>query len=93
MQFYKIDRLFSKTQCGFKKHPTTIDHLLRLDTYARKELNKDHSVLSIYYHMEKAYDKTWRHGILKDMHCNEPRGRFPVYITNIMSKRMFKIKI
>ena len=41
------------------------DHLIRLETEIRKALVYDEHLVSVFYDLEKAYDRTWRYGILK----------------------------
>ena len=41
------------------------DHLIRMDTFIRKGFAIEEKVISIFFDMEKAYDKTWRYGIMR----------------------------
>ena len=50
------------------KNRSTIDQLVRLETFIRDAyVNKEHAV-SIFFDLEKAYDTTWKYGTLKDLH-------------------------
>ena len=49
--------------------------------------------ISIFFYMEKAYDKTWRYGIMRDIHGAGLRGKLPLSINQILHKRMFQIKL
>ncbi|GFO14934.1 2-oxoisovalerate dehydrogenase subunit beta, mitochondrial-like [Plakobranchus ocellatus] len=42
--------------------------------------------------LEKAYDTTWRYGILKDLFDLDFRGRLPIFILNFLKDRHFKVK-
>ena len=43
--------------------------------------------------MEKAYDGTWRHGIVMDMHTAGLRGRLPIFITKFLKHRTLSVRI
>ena len=65
--------LLASEQCGFRKKRSTADHLVRFDSYirnafAKKEKKKKEHVLAIFFDLEKAYDTTWKHGILSDLY-------------------------
>ncbi len=57
--------------------PETIDNLVRLESFIRNGfINKQH-VVSVFFDLEKAYDTTWKYGILSDLHNMGFRGRMP----------------
>ncbi|GBM30988.1 RNA-directed DNA polymerase from mobile element jockey [Araneus ventricosus] len=43
--------------------------------------------------MEKAYDKTWRYGILKDLYGIDFKGNLPIFIQNFLKTRSFRVRI
>ena len=43
--------------------------------------------------MEKAYDLTWRYGIIKDIYHTGLRGRLAKFIVNFLKERNFKVKV
>ena len=43
--------------------------------------------------MEKAYDTTWKHGILSDLYKTGLRGRLPMFICDFLSDRYFKVRV
>ncbi|GFO44865.1 Pol-like protein [Plakobranchus ocellatus] len=52
--------LMSKVQCGFRKDHSTLDHLIRLETFIKKAFARKKQVLVFFFDLEKAYDSTWR---------------------------------
>ena len=46
-----------------------------------------------FFYLKKAYDSTWKYGILKDLHGIELKGRLPRYIKEFLSKRRFRVKV
>ena len=55
-------------------------------------IKKEH-VVAIFFDLEKAYDTTWKHGILRDLHELGFRGRLPCFISNFLSDRLFQVRI
>ena len=55
-------------------------------------LKKEHCV-AIFFDLEKAYDTTWKYGIMKDLHDTGLRGRLPNFISNFLSDRSFNVRI
>jgi len=43
--------------------------------------------------LEKAYDTTWKYGILKDLHDAGLRGRLPLFIAGFLSDRKFQVRV
>jgi hypothetical protein len=43
-------------------------------------------------HTGKAYDTTWKYGILKDLFDMGLKGRLPNFISNFLSDRIFNVK-
>ena len=43
--------------------------------------------------LEKAYDTTWRYGILKDIHKLGLRGRLPTFIENFLADRTMQVQV
>ena len=79
----ETENLLAKEQCGFRKNHSTIDHLIRLESTVRNAfINKQH-VVAIFFDLEKAYDTTWKSGILSDLHELGFRGRLPLFLSLI----------
>ena len=55
-------------------------------------VNKDHLV-AVYFDLEKAYDTTWKYGIMKDLHDAGLRGHMPTFISKFLSNRKFSVRI
>ena len=49
--------------------------------------------MSIFFDIEKAYDKTWRHGILRDLFDLGLRGNLPIFIKNFLKLRRFQVRL
>ena len=67
------------------------DHLIRMDTFMRKGFANEEKVISIFFDLEKAYDKTRRYGIMRDLHEAGLRGRIPMFIDKILESCLFQV--
>ena len=73
-----------KVQCGFRKGRSTIDHLVRFETFVRDALVDGDQVVSVLFDLEKAYDTTWKYGILRDLKDLGFSGHLPIFISNFL---------
>ena len=85
--------LLSEKQCGFRKNHSTLDHLVRFETFIRKAFVKTEHVLTIFFDLEKAYDTTWKHGILADLWDLRFRGHLPRFIQSFLSECSFRVRV
>ncbi|GFS10648.1 RNA-directed DNA polymerase from mobile element jockey [Elysia marginata] len=70
----------------------TIDHLIRFESGIREAFARKKQVLAVFFDLEKAYDTTWKHGILMVLYDSNFRGRLPTFIQNFLSDRHFRVK-
>jgi hypothetical protein len=75
----------SNIQCGFRQGRSTLDHLVRFETFIRNAFAKKQHAVSIFFDLEKAYDTTWKYGILKDLFDMGLTGKLPNFISNFLS--------
>ena len=91
--YLESNDLISPIQSGFRSGRSTNDHLIRLETFIRDAfVNREH-VVSVFFDLEKAYDTTWRYGILKDLHDLGLRGRLPVFIRSFLEDRTMQVRV
>ena len=91
--FLQDNNIITKYQCGFQKGKSTTDHLVRLETYIRQGFVKNQHTVGIIFDLEKAYDTTWKGGIMKDLHEMGLKGRLPLFIDNFLKGRKFKVRL
>ena len=87
--YLENNKILTDIQCGFRKRKSTLDHLVRLESFIRDAFLNKQEVVSIFFDLEKAYDTTWKYGILKDLHVAGLRGRMPIFITKFLENRNF----
>ena len=91
IHYLEKKNILTKFQAGFRSERSTIDQLVRLDTFIRNAfINGDH-VVGVFFDLTKAYDTTWKYGIMKDLHAMGLRGSLPIFIQNFLSERTFNI--
>ena len=91
--FLESNNLISGNQAGFRKNYSTNDHLVRLESFIRDAFIKKEHCVAIFFDLEKAYDTTWKYGIMKDLHDIGLRGRLSNFISNFLSDRSFNVRI
>ncbi|GFV87622.1 probable RNA-directed DNA polymerase from transposon X-element [Trichonephila clavipes] len=85
--------LLSPLQSGFRKSRSTTDNLLRLETSIREAFVKKQYNISVFFDIKKAYDMSWRYGILRDLYAMDIRGNLPVFIKNFLNNRSFQVRL
>ena len=92
--YLESSSLIAEAQSGFRKTQSTMDHLVQFGTFVREGffLNREH-VESIFFDFEKAYDTTWKYGIMKRLHDMDLKGRLPLFIQNFLSQRKFRVRV
>ena len=91
--YLETEEKLSRYQCGFRKSRSTLDHLVRLETFIREAfINKEH-VTAVFFYLEKAFDTTWKHGILKDLYELGLKGNLPNFIKSFLNFRSFQVKV
>jgi len=86
--FWYLEKNKTITNCGFQKQRSTIDYLVKLESFVREAfIHKQHAV-AIFFDLEKPYDTTWKHGVMKDLFDIGQRGRLPVFIEGFLKNRL-----
>ena len=85
--------LLSEKQCGFRKNHSKLDHFVRFEIFIRNAFVKKEHVLAIFFDLEKAYNTTWKHGILADLWNLGFRGHLPRFIQSFLSERSFRVRL
>lgn len=80
-------------QWGFRAGEFILDHLVRLKTTARKALVKRQHCVPIFFDLERAYNTTWRWGVLRDLYSYGVRGRMLGCIKGFLSTRSYRVRL
>lgn len=85
--------LISPFQFGFRKNCSTLDPLLRLTNQIQQGFAKKCQTIGVFFDLEKAYDTTWRTGIMKQLHKMGMCGRMVRFIHSFLTDRFFKVRV
>ena len=84
-------KVITEYQSGFRRRRSTVDNLVTLETLISDVFVGRKHLVSIFFNLEKAYDTTWKHGILLDLHKTGLRSRLPMFVCDFLSDRNFKV--
>ena len=93
MWYLEHHNCLSTNQFGYRKLRSTLDPLTLLDTDIGRAFAENKYITAIFFDLEKAYDTTWRHLILKQLHYVGLRGHLPIAIQNFLHHRKFKVNV
>ena len=85
--------LLAKQQCGYRANRSTVDHLVRLETFIRDAFIQNQHLVAVFFDLQKAYDTTWNCGILQDLYDMGLRGNLPIFIGKFLSDRTFQVHL
>ena len=80
---------FNRISKRFRKSRSATDQLVRLESLIREAFVRREHVVSVFFDLEKAYDTTWKYGILEA----GLRGRLPGFISKILNERCFRVRV
>ena len=66
---------------------STTDHLVRLESFISKAFIQRQHAVAVFFDLEKAYDCTWKYGIMKDLHQAGLPGRLPCFNEGFLKKK------
>ena len=64
-----------------------------MENEIQKAFALNEHLVSIYIDLEKAYDMTWRYGIMRDLRDIGLRGYMPKFIEQFLKNRTFKVRL
>ena len=91
--YIEKNSLFASYQSGFRKFRSTQDNLSKLETAIHNNFLQKSHLSAIFFDIEKAYDMTWRYGIIKTLHKWGMRGSLPSFISSFLSSRTFRVRV
>jgi ribonuclease HI len=93
MWYLEVNHILTPNQSGFRKRRSTVDQLVRLESLIREAFVKKQHVVAVFFDIEKAYDTTWKYGIMKDLFDAGLRGRLTSFVEGFLSDRLFKVRV
>ncbi|CAF3490192.1 unnamed protein product [Rotaria socialis] len=80
-------------QFEFRQHHSTIDALNYLTTNIPNAFAKNEHVVAIFFDLEKAFDTTWRQGLINNLLNMGLTGNIVYFLKNFLLNHSFKVKI
>ena len=75
----------------------TVDHLIHLENFIWeafiKKKQQHLTAVFFFFNLEKAYDTTWKYGIMQDLYDQCLKGRLPIFIKNFHFERTFRVHV
>ena len=91
--YLESHKLLTNVQCGLRSRRSTDDHFVRFETFCREAFIHNQHLVSVFFDLEKAYDTTWKYGIMKDLNGFGLIGRLPNFISKCLHDRSFKVRV
>ena len=91
--YLEKSRILDRSQCGFRKHHKTNDHLVSLERYLRDAFAQKQQAVGLFFDLEKAYETIWQYGIIRVLHRVGLRGRLPVFVSEYFRDRRIRVRI
>ena len=91
--FLETKGLLYKGQSGFRRGRSTIDSLVTLETEVHNAMVKNKYLVSVFFDLEKAYDTCWKYIIMKELHSFGLKGKLPIFISDFLKDRKFRVKV
>ena len=80
-------------QSGFCSERSTNANLIRQETFIRDAFVKKEHVVAVLFDLEKAYDTTWKYGILRDLHEIGVKGRLANFLESFLAERSIQVRV
>ncbi|KAG1705494.1 RNA-directed DNA polymerase from mobile element jockey [Nymphon striatum] len=91
--YLESNNILTRYQSGFRRHRSTVDHLVRFETLVREAFIRREHLAAVFFDLEKAYETTWKYGILRDLFNSGLRGRMPIFINHFLTNRKFRVRV
>ena len=91
--YLEFNNLLSHVQSGFHYERSTNDNSVRLETFIRDAFVKKEHVVAVFFDLEKAYDTTWKYGILRDLHEFGVKGRLANFLESFLANRSIQVRV
>ena len=91
--YLESKNLLSNRQFGFRKNRSTIDPLMFLTREIQNAIALQNQTIAVFFDLEKAYDTTWRGGILMQLVEWDIKGNMFSCIKDFLSGRYLKVRV
>ena len=89
----ETQKLLSPVQFGFRKNCSSLDPLVRLTSDIQNGMISNKHTIAVFFDLEKAYDTTWRYGILRELKKFGLTGPMFSFIQRYLSDRLIRVQV
>ena len=89
--YLETNDLNREVQCGLKKKRSTIDYLVCFEATIKDAFVRNKLLTAVFFDLEKAYDTTWKNGVMRNLHTLGMRDKLLKFINGFLYYRKFKI--
>ena len=91
--YLEKNSLITPFQFGFRKNRSTLDPLFRLSNQIQQGFAMQRQTVGVFFDLEKAYDTTWRQGILREVCKLGIKGNMLKFLKSFLTNRFLKVKV
>jgi hypothetical protein len=81
--------LLLNTHCGLQCHRSTLDNLMNLEYHIQNSFVMCQYLVTIFFDLKKAYDRSWQSDILRTYHRWNLRGWLPLFFLSFLYDHHF----
>ena len=89
----ETNNYIAKEQTGFRKYHSTMDYLVNFENAIQHAFISRQHLVAVSFDIEKAFDMSWRNGILEKLQHWGLRGNLPNFIKSFLDDRSFRVRI
>ena len=86
-------KFLASQQSGFRQKRSTLDPLINLQTIISEAFKNKQHLIAVCMDIEKAYEMTWRHRILKTLEDQGINENIFAFIKNYISQRHIQVRV
>ena len=87
------NNIINPNQSAYRKHRSTLDHLIRLQDNINKSINTKGTTIAIFFDFSKAFDMLWKDGLIYKMKQCGINGRILNWIEDFLSDRKIRVNL
>ena len=76
-----------------ERRRSSCSSLVCLETFITDAFIQNQHLAAVFFDLQKAYDTTWKCGILQDLYDMGLRGNLPIFIGKFLSDRTFQVHL
>ena len=89
----EANSILSNYKYGFRKSRSTVSALTNFQSPVQEAFTNNKLVISIFFYLEEAYPRVWRHLICRLLHEISLRGNLPLLLQSFLSDHQFQVRI